>query len=129
MTSDNKAPEMKSDDMLYAVADLAKNKVLVVTSPSDGVFEYTIPPVEDIKKMWDKLDKDLKNIKKMKEADYVIKKSSEFYMVGMYLKAAMIRKADRRRNTLSGLTQLGRYGSNDIFIRKQYINYKKVLVT
>ena len=92
-----------------------------------GEGKYVIPDIEDIQKMYDALNKELTNLEKLDKADFAIKKSNEFYFVGMYLKAAKMQEIGRRDAVLSEMTQASGLGDKESFIRKDYKELKKRL--
>ena len=116
---------MKSDELFDKLADQRENDANALVLNERSI--YVVPPVPEIRGLWDSLNKELGDVEKLKEADFVIKKSNEFYFSTMYLKAAMLQDCDKRCAVLSGLTQAHVMGSKDSFIRKEYKELKKRL--
>lgn len=116
---------MKSDELFDKLAD--KRGDDAEARVSGEAIIYDMPSVDDLRDLWNAQNKKLGDIKKLKEADFVIKKSNEFYFTSMYLKAALLQDCDRRTALLSGITQDYNMGHPKSFIRNEYKELKKRL--
>ena len=109
---------MKSDELFDKLADQLSLITDVVLKRGEPGF--VLPDVEDIAEFWQKHNKELGDLGKLKKADFCIKHHNEFYFVTTFLKAYRLMEADKRETMLAGLTQSDSGGSKKSFIRNEY---------
>jgi hypothetical protein len=110
--------ELKTEDLFDKLADQLINLAEAVIVMSKGA--YAIPPTSGIKKLWDKLDKELADMDSLRRNEFVVRNGNTFFFVSMYLKAARLQDVDKRESILSGLTYAQNLGANAGFLRNEY---------
>lgn len=119
--SDEKLKE--SDELFDKLSEQLSNVAEALTFGANN--GYVIPTASEIKELWDGVNRELQDLEKIKQADFLIKKGNEFYFIGMYLKAAFLMETDRRTSILSGASSAENMGDDGSFIKKGYKQLKK----
>ena len=105
---------MKSDKLFDGLKDRMASVGVSALEPVHKGDE--IPPVGDIKKLWDEQNRAFGNPEDLKKNEFVIRNGNEFYYSGAYYKAALMMAVTRQQAVAAGIAQASGLGKDNGFI-------------